>query len=267
MTHWKKDQNVIAQHEDLVWEVVTYERNKKTPRKVEIYRVGRGESIKPWFSLHYSDGIRTAGVQRDGVRYCARCEVCKLNEGNSGGKYNASGYCPASHAHEVYGGSCSAARQRYLTIFDPTYANYRPYTRRCKNCRRVLTQRNTTEYCVSADRPECQKAYRRAQRNFDPTCKHCSREIYYQNIAGYCLRPECQKAYRNSQKFSPDSVCQNCTRTLLKSNTKGYCIGRPECQEAYQNSYRSLRFVLWNLYKDPQYKLSELETDPKPPNQ
>ena len=65
-------------------------------------------SLVLWFKFHYSDGIRTPGIYRDGVRYCSWCETQPLGEvgDEHGGQFNTSGYCATFPKRRTYGVTC-----------------------------------------------------------------------------------------------------------------------------------------------------------------
>ena len=242
------DQRVIAQHDDLKWEVIQEQENG-VPVQVHIYKVKKDGSLVLWFKFHYSDGIRIPGIYRDGVRYCSWCETQPLGEvgDEHGGRFNTSGYCATFPKRRTYGARCQTVYARYSEIFNPRNPDYHFSTssKKCKNenCGRTLQRNNTTGFCSM--RPECRKAYRASQRELLPVCKNenCGRTLQTQQHLQDTVRkrPECQKAYRDSQK-DPLSACKN--RTVEehsgRDNTTGYCRKRPECQKAYRDSQKEL---------------------------
>ena len=235
---WENDQQVLARHEDLIPKVIL--GTEADPVQVMVYKINKDDSRVEWFKIHYSDGIRTTGIYKGGVRYCSWCETQPLNEAGQSAPLNTSGYCAQRHNNKAYGVFCGAVYARYRRIFNPRFSGYRSHTSRdkCKNCGEQLLRTNTTEYCNASKRPECRKAYQESQKGPFPVCKNedCKRELRHYNTTGYCsMRPECQKALRKSQKRT-GQACKNCGEQLLRTNTTGYCNSskRPECRIAWR---------------------------------
>ena len=226
----------------------------EVPSKVMVFKVKDKDSLVLWFPLYYTNGIRTSGIYRDGIRYCVWCETQPLSElgQEEGGRINHSGYCNASPDRKILGARCATVRNRYLIIFDPRYHTYRFSTsqKKCKNCGADIRKANVTGYC--SKRLECrrmgEKVHRESQRQRDSqenpsrACKNkeCGRKLLRTNTTGYCSRRlECQRAYRESQK-DPTLVCKHCGKYLNCNNATGYCKSpkRLECRRAYRDSLR-----------------------------
>ena len=229
-------QEVIAKHKDLIWKVIEYEEDGVTPKEVEIQKLKKNKKLF-WFCLHFINGVKSAGILIEGVRYCCHCKTYPLNEEGDVGSLNLSGYCDPHFRHEARGVRCNVAKRHYDAIFSSHTSYYRTQTRLCEVCGTALNRDNTIGICTT--NPECTQVHRRAKYDLDKepasVCKICGIKLRRNNTTGICTTNlECTKAYRQARydlDKEPASVCRNCGITLRKDNTARICEAWPDCKK------------------------------------